>query len=100
MVNKLQLEVKQDTPLTKHLKAIIEGAEKKESWITLSDFAGYVRLFQCYYDPIINVKLNEDDEFYHLSFVEDKKFVAAIKSAKDENKQNTCLPVHQYLKAS
>ena len=99
MANKLQLEVKQDTPLTKHLKAIIEGAEKKESWITLSDFAGYVRLFQCYYDPAINVKINEDNEFFHLSFMERGRFVAAIKSLKEDNNQDTCLPVHQFLKA-
>lgn len=99
MANKLELTVtiQIQTELTAFINAIVKGAEKKDQWITLLDFAGFVRLFQCVYGPQINVKFNEDDKFYHLTILEDKKFVAAIKSAKDDP---MCLPVRKFLKAS
>ena len=96
MANKVELAVEVETPFTKHLKAILSGAKEKGVWITLSDFAGYMRLFQCYYDPILNVKFNEDDKFFHVGFTENKRYVAAIKSPKEDKKEDTCLPVHKY----
>ena len=95
MQNKLQITVKEQTELTAFLNGIVKGAENKDQWITLQDFAGFVRLFQCIYTPVINVKFNEDEKFYHIAITEDKKFVAAIKSLKE---QPSCLPVRNFIR--
>lgn len=85
MRDKLQITIKEQTELTQFINGIIQGAEKKDHWITLSDFAGFIRLFQCVYGPTIQVKINEDDAMHHLNILENGRFVAAITSMKECN---------------
>ena len=96
MQNKLQITIKEQTELTQFINAIIAGSEKKDQWITLSDFAGFVRLFQCIYGPTIQVKFNEDDAMHHLNILENGRFVAAITSAKEDS----VIPAHKYIKVA
>jgi len=96
MQNKLQITIKEQTELTQFINGIIKGSEKKDHWITLSDFAGFIRLFQCVYGLMIQVKFNEDDAMHHLNILEDGRFVAAVTSKKED----ACISVHKFIKVA
>jgi hypothetical protein len=76
MTNKFTHTVYKETDLTKFRNGIINGAQKKDQWVTLSDLCGFVRCFQCVYTPTINVKI--DSENNHLTILENQVLVSAI----------------------